>query len=382
MDTESTIQITQSPLPPSKKMFAKKNIYYIPLFLIILLIGLLHSYTPGEQVFLHETYRRLSYFPIIVGAVLFGVRGGMIMALTTSLAFIPHLHIFHEMDHEFYLSELTEIILYFIAGLVVGVIAARESRLRVKYQDLSEQLDKSYKRLHEETKLLIEVEEQLRASQKLSALGQLSASLAHEIKNPLASIRGTAEIFLDEFPKEHPKHEFAQILIKETTRLANTVDEVLRFSRKQTPTTAHKEPVQDILGRVTTLLDHKFRRKQITIHPEIDNDAAQLAIDSDRMTQVFINLLLNGIQAMGQHGHIHIRAEIKDATLRMEFQDDGPGVPPELQKTLFTPFVSNQANGTGLGLAISSKIMESFLGTLRYETSAEGGACFIVELPL
>lgn len=361
-------------------MADKKNLYYLPLFAIILLIGFLHGYTPGDQVFLHETYRRLSYFPIIVGAVLFGVRGGMIMACATSLAFIPHLHLFHEMDHEFYLSELTEIILYFIAGLVVGIIAARESRLRIKYQDLSEQLDKSYKQLHNETKLLIEVEEQLRASQKLSALGQLSASLAHEIKNPLASIRGTSEIFLDEFPEGHPKHEFAQILLKESTRLGNTVDEVLQFSRKQPLSQAKKESVQDILGRVTTLLEHKFRKKQITIHTEID--AEDINIDSDRMTQVFINLLLNAVQAMEQHGHIRIRAKIKDSMLCIEFQDDGHGVNPELEKTLFTPFVTGQPNGTGLGLAISSKIVESFHGTLRHRNRTEGGACFIIELPV
>lgn len=363
-------------------MLDKKNLYYLPLVFIILAIGVLHGYTPGDQVFLHETYRRLSYFPIIVGALLFGVRGGLLMAVATSLAFIPHLHLFHEMNHEFYLSELTEIILYFIAGVVVGVIAARESRLRIKYQELSHQLDKSYKRLHEETKLLIEVEEQLRASQKLSALGQLSASIAHEIKNPLASIRGTAEIFLDEFPMDHPKHEFAEILLKETTRLAKTVDEVLQFSKKQPPTTTHKEPIQDVINRVTTLLDHKFHKKQITVHTKINADVQNIEIHSDPMTQVFINLLLNAVQAMAPHGHINIRATVQESTLHIEFQDDGPGVSPELSKTLFSPFVTGQKNGTGLGLAISSKIMESFHGTLSYTEVKGGGACFKLVLPV
>ncbi len=361
-----------------------KNLYYIPLFLVIIGIGFLHSYTPGDQVFLHETYRRLSYFPIVVGAVLFGVRGGLIMATTTSLAFIPHLHLFHKMNHQFYLSELTEIILYFIAGLVVGIIASKESRLRLKYQSLSEQLDKSYNRLHKETKLLIEVEEQLRASQKLSALGQLSASLAHEIKNPLASIRGTAEIFLDEFPPGHAKHEFAEILLKETTRLSNTVEEVLQFSRQQPQTIApvNKEPLQVILGRVTTLLGNKFRKKDITIHRDISPDCEGLEIDSDRMAQIFINLLLNGTQAVSEGGNITIRARIEEGNLIMEFQDDGPGVDRALLETLFTPFSTNRKNGTGLGLAISSKLMESFNGSLTHKNTDEGGACFRLVLPV
>lgn len=361
-----------------------RNLYYLPLFLVIIGIGVLHSYTPGDQIFLHETYRRLSYFPIVVGAVLFGVRGGLIMAVTTSLAFIPHLHLFHQMNHEFYLSELTEIGLYFIAGLVVGSIASKESRLRMQYQDLSTQLDKSYKRLHEETKLLLEVEEQLRTSQKLSALGQLSASLAHEIKNPLASIRGTAEIFLDEFPPGHPKHEFAEILLKETSRLANTVEEVLQFSRQepQTRRAVNQEELQTVLTRVTTLLDHKFRKKDITIHNEIGRDTGQLEIDSDRMAQVFINLLLNAVQVLEPGGNIHIRSRLHEGMLSMDFADDGPGVDPGLVKTLFTPFITGQENGTGLGLAISSKIMESLGGSLTHANREQGGACFTLSLPV
>lgn len=365
-------------------MLNNRNLYYLPLFLVIIGIGALHSFTPGDQIFLHETYRRLSYFPIIVGAILFGVRGGLIMAATTSLAFIPHLHLFHQMNHEFYLSELTEIGLYFIAGLVVGIIANKESRLRMQYQDLSTQLDKSYKQLHQESKLLLEVEEQLRTSQKLSALGQLSASLAHEIKNPLASIRGTAEIFLDEFPLGHPKHEFAEILLKETSRLTNTVEEVLQFSKQQPQTTrpVKQEALQTVLARVTTLLDHKFRKKDITIHTEISTDTGHLEIDSDRMAQVFINLLLNSVQTLAPRGNIYIRSRLHDGMLAMEFADDGPGVDPALVKTLFTPFITGQANGTGLGLAISSKIMESLHGSLTHADREQGGACFTLTLPI
>jgi len=134
-----------------------------------------------------------------------GLMAGLIIGVCTIVAFIPHLRHFYLLDSNVYLSELPEIILYLAAGYVTGVIAGREKKLREKYQVLSEKLELSYNRLHKETALLLEVEEQLRASQKLSALGQISASLAHEIKNPLAAIRGAAETFLDEFPLGHKK---------------------------------------------------------------------------------------------------------------------------------------------------------------------------------
>jgi signal transduction histidine kinase len=142
------------------------------------------------------------------------------------------------------------------------------------------------------------------------------------------------------------------------------------------------QPILGVLGRVTTLLDHKFHKKQITVHIEISPDAEKVEVDSDRMTQVFINLLLNAVQALQPHGTIHISATINNTMLCIEFEDNGTGVTPELEKTLFSPFVTGQKNGTGLGLAISSKIVESFQGTLSHNKVKGGGACFRVLLPV
>ncbi|MCG2823478.1 MAG: hypothetical protein L6364_07315, partial [Desulfobulbaceae bacterium] len=195
----------------------------------VVAIGLLHLFTPGDLHFYHNTYRRLSYFPIVLGGLWFGVRGGLGLALLSSIAFIPHvlLYVGHGSQA---VSELMEIVLYLAAGLLVGVISGRQTRLRERYRQLSERLQASYARLHEETVQLLEAEARLAAAQKFSALGKLSASLAHEIKNPLASIKGTAEILRDEFPGDHPKREFVDILFKETGRLHDTVEEILRYA--------------------------------------------------------------------------------------------------------------------------------------------------------
>ncbi len=365
-------------------MVNKSKIHFALLVVSLLGIGALHHLTPGDKLVFHETYRRLSYFPIVAGGLFFGVRGGVAMALIACLAFIPHLHIFHDMNYDFYVSELAEVVLYLLAGAGVGFIASRESRLRGKYQDLSEKLERSYRHLHREAELLLEVEEQLRASQKLSALGQLSASLAHEIKNPLASIKGTAEIFLDEFPPGHPKREFVEILLKETSRLNSTVEEVLNFSRSQHGSGGEepkKEEAAAILKRVITLLDNTFRKKGIKVELTLPSEERGFLVDADKMAQVFINLLINAAEAVARGGHIVVGLGQEEGCTVISFGDDGSGVPTGEYDQIFAPFYSGREEGTGLGLAISAKIVESYGGKLTVGRSELGGALFTATIP-
>jgi len=362
-----------------------RNVYMPGLLVIVVAVGLLHTFTPSDQLVLHDIYRRISYFPIVVAAILYGIRGGVFLAACTSIAFIPHLRHFYHLGPSAYLAELPEVLLYFGAGIVTGAIAGREQKLRIKYQELSEKLERSYKKLHRQASTLVEAEEQLHASQKLSALGQLSASLAHEVKNPLAAIRGSVEILADDFPEGHPKHEFSEILLKETSRLSNTVEEVLRYSKNQQPELAppSPEPLAVVLKRVRVLLDNNFNSKNIDCSMELQKETETLLIDGDKMTQVFINLLLNSCEAIERNGRIDISAQQDDKEIRISFNDNGPGISAELSEKIFTPFYSSKEEGTGLGLAISSRIVESYGGTLCLERSDhDTGARFVITLPI
>jgi len=111
--------------------------------LIVVSVGLLHTFTPIDRVVLHDIYRRISYLPIVVAALLYGIRGGLLLAVCTSIAFIPHLRHFYHLGPSAYLWELPEVILYFGAGIVIGAIAGKEKQLRIKYQELSRQLERS-----------------------------------------------------------------------------------------------------------------------------------------------------------------------------------------------------------------------------------------------
>lgn len=352
---------------------------------MVALIGILHQVTPSEQLFQHELYRRLGYFPIVVGGLLYGLRGGLIIAFLSLIAFIPHLRHLYHFDLDIYRSDLTEIVLYLSAGALVGFIAGKEKKLREKYRLLSQQLEKSYKKLHKETTLLIEVEEQLRASQKFSALGRLAASLAHEIKNPLAGIRGASEILLDDFPLGHPKREFVDILLKETGRLGMTVDEVLRFSRDQQQQIGGEpalEPLEQMLSGVVRLLETQLRKKTINLSLVIPPEYGSIMVDGNKTAQVFINLILNACEVLRPGGTIEIMISGNADELTITVADDGPGIPEKEREKIFEPFYTNREDGTGLGLAISSRIIESLGGTIGVKDAPGGGALFTVTLPL
>ncbi len=358
-----------------------KKYIYISLVLVVIAIGVLHFVTPGQYIFYHDTYRRLSYFPIVLGAIWFGVWGGLSLAVLSSIAFIPHLLLFMGQEPSTYLSELTEVLLYLAAGTVTGIITSKEAKLREKYKLLSEKLKKSYSRLHEETELLLEVEEQLSASQKFSALGQLSASLAHEIKNPLSSIKGTAEILLDEFPEEHPKREFVEILLKEIGRLNSTVEDVLQYAKAPRQGKSATESLAQVSYQVSKLLESHLRRKAITFVVRGEKAGEQFYVDGGKITQVLLNILLNSIEALPKKGTIHMQLDKVEKGLSITISDNGPGIPESEWETVFTPFYSGKEDGTGLGLSISRKIVESYGGTLTLCESDEGGACFTVFLP-
>jgi signal transduction histidine kinase len=359
----------------------RRKILFAALVVITIIVGGLHHFTPWEYVFFHDTYRRLAYFPIVLGALYFGVTGGLVMALLSSVAFIPHLIMFSGHGFDAYLSEFTEILLYISAGLIVGVITRKETLLRMKYKTLSEKLEKSYDRLHKETEQLIEAEERLALSQKMSELGRLSASLAHEIKNPLSSIRGTAEILLDDFPPDHPKHEFAVILLKETTRLNTTVEDILNYAREQKGRVEPTEPLSAVIRRTITLLDQKLRSKSIQCVEVGIDQGNTVMVAGNRLGQVFLNILLNAMDAVSVGGKIIVSVLKEQDGCHVAIEDNGAGLLDEEKKKIFEPFYSKKEEGTGLGLLISRKIIGSYGGTIEVADAPGGGAVFTVFIP-
>ncbi|MCP3923460.1 MAG: HAMP domain-containing histidine kinase [Desulfobacterales bacterium] len=357
------------------------RVKYVILISLVITISALHYFTPGNLMFLHNLYSKLSYFPIVLGAVFFGIRGGLIFAILTTLGFTPHLIIYKGLGEDVYLSQFIEIGLYFSIALIVGFISGKETSLKKKYKKISEELNISYKRLHEETELLIDIEERLRKNQKLSALGELAASIAHEIKNPLASIKGVSEIISDEFRDDHPKKSFMDIMEKEITRLDSTVSDMLQnFAGKEEYSEKELKSFQEIIDSITSLLDERINGKKAIVKFDID-DTIDL-LDSKRCYQIFFNLILNAIDAIDDEGEIKISSKKEVDNLIFSIDDNGPGVSDDQREEVFKPFYTAKKGGTGLGLSICRKIAESLNGTITINESQLGGASFKVTLPV
>ncbi len=344
-------------------------------------ISALHYLTSITMHHYHDIYRRLYYIPIIFGGLWFGVRGGFLTAVLVSLVYIPHV-IFQWGHHPASeLEQYLEILLYNVIGLLTGFLAHREKLQKNRYLRTSQRLEESYVKLKRQADQLLETEEQLRRADRLSALGELSAGMAHEIRNPLGSIRGTAEILRDGTEKNDKRYEFAEIMVREVDRLEGVVRDFLNFARPATNGMTSVS-VCDALQEVVTLTRQQALKNGVEISLKGTHPEREVSGDFEQYKQAFLNLVLNALQAMPDGGTLEISCSEADDRLRVVFADNGPGIPAELHDRIFNPFFTTRSDGTGLGLAITHRIIDGHGGRLSVESHPGEGARFIVELPL
>jgi len=222
----------------------------------------------------------------------------------------------------------------------------------------------------------------LRRAEKLSTLGEMAAVLAHEIRNPLGSIRGTAEILKDDYPPGNPKHEFIEIQIKETERLNRVVEDFLHMARPL-PSDFGPCTVQEELETIASLVANDARTRKINL--ELRPAAALVIIkgDGEKLRQAFLNLIINALQATPSGGSVMISTKTtQDGQCEICFTDSGQGIDAAVLERIFEPFFTTKTEGTGLGLAITRKIIETHNGTLLVDSVVGRGTVVTVRLPL
>ncbi|MCF6180393.1 MAG: ATP-binding protein, partial [Geopsychrobacter sp.] len=320
----------------------------------------------------------LYFIPVILGGIWFGLRGGFSTALFVSVVYAPHVLFQWGAIPSAHPEQFLEILLYNVIGVITGALASREHQQRIRAEESAQRLSDSFAKLREQADLIIEIEDQLRRADRLSALGELSAGMAHEIRNPLGAIRGTAEILQDAFTPENEYYEFSSILVKEVDRLNQVLEDFLRFVRPEPSDCASFLP--DVtLQEVLNLTEVQARKAKVNIVtempvlPEVEGDAGQFK-------QVFLNLILNAVQAMTSGGQLHISAEADERWAIFRFADNGPGIPKENLERIFNPFFTTKQEGTGLGLAITCRIIENSGGRINVESEAGQGATFMLKL--
>ncbi len=349
---------------------------------MIVLISLSHYLTPLTYCHLHDIFQRLYYIPIILAAFWFGLWGGLGCSLLVSVIYIPHIMYQWGGTFMFEIERYLEIVMYNVVGGLTGLLTQRDRLQRHELQRTAAGLAASYHTLQGQSERIMAVEEQLRRSERLSTLGEMAAVLAHEIRNPLSSIRGTAEILLDDYRPGSPKHEFVEIQIKEADRLNRVVEDFLRLARQQQPAELQRCHVREELETIVTLTANEARRRGVALRlTPIEADLLVTA-DGEKLRQAFLNIILNALQATPQNGSVSIGLRQQGQQCEIRISDTGPGISDELKQRIFEPFFTTKPDGTGLGLAITRKIIEAHGGSLQVEGKPGSGTTMLVSLPL
>lgn len=352
----------------------------ILLAVFIAAITLGHYLTGIQFHHYHDIFRRLYYLPIILGGIWFQLRGGLATAIVVSMVYAPHIVLQWGAHPDAQLEQYLEIILYNVIGILTGGLARKEKNQRQILEATAHDLDESFQTLKEQAKLILTFEEQLLRASRLSALGELAAGLAHEIRNPLGSIRGTAEIVKDSTLSEEQRAEFAAIMIREVDRLNQVVTNFLSFAR---PAASGKNlcDLNAVLNEIVEISAAECQKSRVSV--QLNRiELPPVPAEADQLKQVFLNLLLNAGQAMPDGGQLEITTRQRDGTVTVTFADNGSGIPREILGKIFNPFFSTRHSGTGLGLAISQRIIQAHGGQIDVASEVGKGARFEVQLPL
>jgi two-component system, NtrC family, sensor histidine kinase HydH len=356
-----------------------------PIYLVLLKVALatlLLDHT--GDVAINSYYYPIYFLPILTAAEYFGPWATLAWTSLASAAYCSYLYDpalrEYEITAEGYGQFAIRILFFFLAAMVVNRYVVENRRQTQRYQELAETLAETNRRLEQ-------AQAEARRSERLAALGQLSAGLAHEIRNPLGVIKGSAEMLSQKLGESNPlATELAGYISTETNRLSALVTRFLDFAR---PLHADLAP-QD----VTTVLDRSlsdvatiWKGQPVRVEKEYESNLPLVALDEGLCKQAFLNIVQNAYDAMGATGGVlRVKVEKSQANGRegveVRIEDTGPGIPVELREQIFNPFVTTKKTGVGLGLSIVSKIMDGHRGFIRVGEASHGngtqgrGACF------
>ena len=346
----------------------------------ILLATLLLAHT-GE-VGINSSYYPVYYLPIMTAAIYFSPAVTLFWTALASLAYcsllIPALE-----EYELTASGATElairILFFFLAAMLVNRFAQENRRQIERYRELSETLSEVNRKLQR-------AEAESRRAERLAALGQLSAGLAHEIRNPLGIIKGSAEMLREKVRDTQPlASELAGYISSEVDRVNSLVARFLDFAR---PSRLDLRPqrIPEIMDHALRLVQAQFPDAKVKVERSYAEDTPEALADGQLCEQVFVNLITNAYQAMNGSENT-LRLSIGPGTsngkpgIAISVEDSGPGIPADLQGQIFNPFFTSKKDGVGLGLSIAAKIVDDHRGWIRLDNRAAGGAHFQIFLP-
>jgi signal transduction histidine kinase len=317
-------------------------------------------------------FQRLYHLPVVYAGIAFGWVGGLIAGIVAGLLYIPHIvHTWSNESH-YAIEQYADIFMFLAVGIVTGILSDRERSRRAELQVAAQQLRQMNVELQNTF-------EQVKRADRLSAIGQLAAGLAHEIRNPLASIDGAAEVLEPGGEPEEVRRETLAIIRKESARLFRLLTTLLDFARPRQPE-RRAVNVPHVLDSVIQLVRHAGGR-QIEFHRDAPDDLPRLMCDEEQLAQVILNLTMNAVQAMPNGGEIRLKARPHGAGVLIQVQDQGSGIPPENLDKVFDPFFTTKDGGTGLGLSVVHQIVTQHGGSVSLERNPDKGMTFSLLFP-
>jgi two-component system, NtrC family, sensor histidine kinase HydH len=345
------------------------------LIFMVGVIAVAQNVTPVDQTHWHYVFPRLYYLPIVFAALSEGWRGGLLVALFSSLAFFQQFLVTEHLFTERLINRYIELASFCSLAVLTGVYTDKERHRRREYQDVTQKLSAAYETLQTNF-------EGMKRAERLSAIGHLSAGLAHEIRNPLASIAGAASILRRSAPSDDEKvTRCINIIEGECKRLNDLLTDFLNFARPRSP---HFQTVdlEVLFANVIELAEHALNRRRISFHREISPEVKNVECDPEQLRQVLLNLLINAIEASGEGATVGLLAGVEDDRVVIRVVDEGSGVAPEDVDKLFDPFFTTKETGTGLGLPVAHQIVGQMGGNLSARRNDGTGMTFSVELPI
>jgi PAS domain S-box-containing protein len=222
----------------------------------------------------------------------------------------------------------------------------------------------------------------LQQADQLAALGTVTAGVAHEIRNPLASLRGLTELLGRDVQPGDPRHKYVDTMLESIDRLNRLIEDLLVFSR---PITGKVAPVdlKQAVAETVSLTQHGLGERQVTLHLSFDPlQYLVVCANRQRLCQVLTNIILNGVQATPDGGRVTVSASEDAGHAQISVHNTGSFIPDEIRRQLFVPFFTTKASGTGLGLAIAQQIVTALDGRIDVESDPDTGTTFTIELPL
>jgi two-component system, NtrC family, sensor histidine kinase HydH len=338
----------------------------------------------GDATPINSSYWPIFWLPIITAAIYFGPLGTLVWSTVASGAYcsylVPALKQY-EITREDAGELVLRIMFLFLMGMVVNRFAVEYRQQVRRYQNVSETL-------REANRSLRQAQAEARRAERLAALGQLSAGLAHEIRNPLGVIKGSAELLQQKVGSSNSvAQELSGFIYTEVNRLSALVGRFLDFARPS-QLELHSESLSEVMERALKAVAQQGVSARVRVVREFSDGAPAVMLDSELCEQAFINLLSNACEAMGDDGG-ELRVRIypsfgEDGTgprMVVEIEDTGPGVPADMREQIFNPFVTTKKSGVGLGLAIVSKIVDAHGGDVTAGDAPERGARFTLTFP-